>query len=523
VKPMLRTLCPLLLFLPALAVAQEVTLPPRLTGHFEVASGPATIKDQTVDIHLVDGTNFLVRLGDRWFAVTRPTVESDTFKGKQTAGPVGTQVSQGASGALGGTTGSSGTTGAQVGNASIELKVIDVRNYEGKIQEGSAAEAFTLTRRIMIPPANLTKYDTGPRGAVARHKRDAPAYPETGDWDHVFWIDWGPVFYRGRLNGKARVLGIASDPGPTESLPFIRRSLVGDAGQRTQGFLEKIGITKSYVLVNAYTYPTHPSRLDQGRKLMKEKPEQAKWRHDWYDLLLAKNKDLEAIALFGGESQKAFRLWNKSRMDRGLPDVRTQVEVVVCAHPSSGRGDWDSVANKRLASGWKTAVTKLRSVVTPDDPKLAAQPNFGLVFSEVDYAEIPPGDLPKGAQKYPGIRDNSWSRTKIKGRRNNSVRRYGSLNMQFNRMDGTTVWIRVVGRNPLKPNNTPRFKTFADVQTIARYAVAKRFGKDSPYLTRLNGASKTRHINVLKTVNSSRPNVVERMDKLLPPPTPPLD
>jgi len=50
-------------------------------------------------------------------------------------------------------------------------------------------------------------------------------------------FDWGPVFYRERRDGSARVLCIASDPGPTERI--AGRSLVGNAGQRVQGLLSK--------------------------------------------------------------------------------------------------------------------------------------------------------------------------------------------------------------------------------------------------------------------------------------------
>ncbi len=57
-----------------------------------------------------------------------------------------------------------------------------------------------------------------------------------------FWFDWGPIFYRGRLDGSARVLAIASDPGATERV--VGRTLVGDAGQRVQGLLAKIGLDR---------------------------------------------------------------------------------------------------------------------------------------------------------------------------------------------------------------------------------------------------------------------------------------
>ena len=60
------------------------------------------------------------------------------------------------------------------------------------------------------------------------------------------------MFYRGRLDGSARVLCVASDPGPTERI--AGRSLVGNAGQRVQGLLAKLGLTRSYLCLNAWAY-----------------------------------------------------------------------------------------------------------------------------------------------------------------------------------------------------------------------------------------------------------------------------
>ena len=101
----------------------------------------------------------------------------------------------------------------------------------------------------------MVGYDPGPPPALAAHFAALPSYADQRD---LFWYDWGPVFYRGRLDRSARVLGIASDPGPTERIAC--RTLVGDAGQRVQGFLSKLGLTHSYVLVNAFPYALHPSR-----------------------------------------------------------------------------------------------------------------------------------------------------------------------------------------------------------------------------------------------------------------------
>ena len=67
-----------------------------------------------------------------------------------------------------------------------------------------------------------------------------------------FRVEWGPIFHRGRLDGSARVLVLGQDPATHEAIS--RRILVGEAGQRVQGLLAKVGITDSYVMVNAFLY-----------------------------------------------------------------------------------------------------------------------------------------------------------------------------------------------------------------------------------------------------------------------------
>ena len=84
--------------------------------------------------------------------------------------------------------------------------------------------------------------------------------------DH-FWFDWGPVFYRGRLDGSARVLCVASDPGATERI--AGRTLVGDAGQRVQSFLVRLGLTRSYLCLNAFSYALIPSHGSAGATVVR--------------------------------------------------------------------------------------------------------------------------------------------------------------------------------------------------------------------------------------------------------------
>src|SRR5688572_3110347 len=70
-----------------------------------------------------------------------------------------------------------------------------------------------------------------------------------------FRVEWGPIFHRGRLDGSARIVVIGQDPAAHEAI--ARRCMVGEAGQRVQGFLAKLGITDSYVILNAFLYSVY--------------------------------------------------------------------------------------------------------------------------------------------------------------------------------------------------------------------------------------------------------------------------
>src|SRR3954449_1492928 len=163
----------------------------------------------------------------------------------------------------------------------------------------------------------MAGFDPGPPAAVGPHLAKVPSY---ADFRELFWHDWGPVFYRGRLNRTARLLAVASDPGPTERI--AARTLVGDAGQRVQGFLTKLGLTRSYALVNAYAYALLPSKAPDARALL-EAPEHSEWRNAFYDAVTG--PPLEAIVAFGAEARAALERWTPR------PDVPT----FSVPHPSS--------------------------------------------------------------------------------------------------------------------------------------------------------------------------------------------
>src|SRR5258706_14170261 len=90
-------------------------------------------------------------------------------------------------------------------------------------------------------------YGAEPFSTLAREYPGEDIYPSS-----QFRVEWGPIFHRGRLDGSARALVIGQDPAQHETI--VRRILVGEAGRRLQGFLAKLGILQSYVLVTTYRY-----------------------------------------------------------------------------------------------------------------------------------------------------------------------------------------------------------------------------------------------------------------------------
>lgn len=220
------------------------------------------------------------------------------------------------------------------------------------------------------------EFDRGPSKAIASICLRCPQPGEP----KAFWTAWGPVFYRGRLDGSARLLCIASDPGPTERI--AHRTLVGDAGQRVQGFLAKLGLTRSYLLVNAFPYALHPSWGMSADELLAE-PEQKKWRNQFYDAV--RPSSVEAVVAFGTNAQLALDMWTN----------RPNVQVERVPHPSSRD-------EGKLLEDWHDAIARLRQKVTPDADGNADGPNHGSSFKEADYASIPRRDLPFGVPEFLG-------------------------------------------------------------------------------------------------------------------------
>jgi uracil-DNA glycosylase len=241
----------------------------------------------------------------------------------------------------------------------------------------------------------MITHDKGPTIPVAAHFAALPSYE---DFKSCFWYDWGPVFYRGRLDRSARLLCVASDPGPTERI--AGRTLIGDAGQRVQGFLSKLGLTRSYLLVNAFAYALFPSAAFSATPMLHQDAH-VTWRNSL--ISMTTGPALQAVVGFGVQAQEALKDW----------DNPSHLPVVPLPHPSSRSAT-------ELADAWRAGIAQLRGIVTPDSDGDATGPNYGSTITEADYAAIPRADLPFGVPDFLG--DDAWGRA-AHPRHNNSVDR----------------------------------------------------------------------------------------------------
>jgi uracil-DNA glycosylase len=158
--------------------------------------------------------------------------------------------------------------------------------------------------------------------------------------------EWGPIFHRGRLDGSARVLVI----GQHEAI--VRRILVGQAGQRAQGFLAKLGITKSYVLINMFLF----SVLGQGGgNAHKSDAKIAAYRHKWLDALLV-NSQIEVVVALGTLAESAWNQYKATPAGNALSI--TFAKITHPTFPESSGNDKAKVkaATKTMLTNWNAGL-----------------------------------------------------------------------------------------------------------------------------------------------------------------------
>jgi uracil-DNA glycosylase len=224
-----------------------------------------------------------------------------------------------------------------------------------------------------------------PFASLAREYPGEDVYPSED-----FRVEWGPIFHRGRLDGSARIVVLGQDPGAHEA--YVRRILVGEAGQRVQGFLRKLGIDSSYAMVNAFVYSVYGQR---GGERHWDDEAIAAYRHRWFDALL-RGGEVEAVVAFGHLAHRAYERWLETDAGSG-----SDLAYAPLTHPTmpDAASDGDPAKRaqlmKRMLAQWNEGLDELEAALThPDrEPELV---HYGEDLTDADLAPIPEEDLPAG-------------------------------------------------------------------------------------------------------------------------------
>lgn len=200
----------------------------------------------------------------------------------------------------------------------------------------------------------------------------------------LFRLDFGPVFYRGRLDGAARLLVVGQDPSVNEIL--AQRVFVGRSGQRLQGFLARLGVTRSYLMLNTFSYSIFGQFEGDTERLSREDPILGH-RNLLFDTV-ADDSPVQAVVAVGSAARDAVDRWEAGS---GLP----KVYILHPAFTNEGA----------LLNNWNHGLAKLRPIVDPDEGG-SPLPDYGAQLDQDDVVPIPRFDLAFGVPLWHGVGDH---------------------------------------------------------------------------------------------------------------------
>lgn len=235
-----------------------------------------------------------------------------------------------------------------------------------------------LLALLLCKLRGLPSYDPGPPCDWEHTFRSIP-FSRYQYFSSRFRLEFGPVFYRGRLNGSAKILVVGQDPSTDEIL--VQRAFVGMAGQRVQKYLNKLGITRSYIMLNTFAFGIY-QQFDSEMRDIASDPEILTFRNKLFDKIKEEN-NLEAIISFGNGADYAIEHWPN----------RDGIPWFELTHPTA--------QNIHIVANWNNHLPLIHEVVTPDDTSLVDLSDYPANMANSEMA-IPRRDLPFGIPTWHG-------------------------------------------------------------------------------------------------------------------------
>jgi uracil-DNA glycosylase len=219
-------------------------------------------------------------------------------------------------------------------------------------------------------------------------------------WHH------GPMFFRGRLDGSAKVVVVGQEGAQDESLSH--RSFTGGTGARMQHLLRHLGLDRSYLFLNSFVYPIFGQYTDELRPLAQD-PRSPITRHRTRILDKAiVDGDVRLVIAVGAAAKESIATWvnthggtaDSERLENAaLGALPNRVRLVGVVHPGAATGgstsairaDFQRVCN--LVKGWINA----DPAWLPADPGMPRNLDAAFQYrsAAIPYRDFPFGTCPR--------------------------------------------------------------------------------------------------------------------------------
>lgn len=220
-------------------------------------------------------------------------------------------------------------------------------------------------------------------------------------WQH------GPMFFRGRLDGSARVVLVGQEGAQDESLSH--RSFTGGTGARMQHFLRHLGLDRSYLFLNSFVYPIFGQYTLELRPLAQDpRSPIVAHRHRILDKAL-NDGDTRLVIAVGRAAKESIATWVKAHGGTANPDhleaashgsLPSQLRLLGVLHPGSASGGGGTAAIK---ADFQRALGLIKNWVDADPNWLPADANmprnldlpFQYASDAIPYRDFPFGTCPR--------------------------------------------------------------------------------------------------------------------------------
>jgi uracil-DNA glycosylase len=219
-------------------------------------------------------------------------------------------------------------------------------------------------------------------------------------WHH------GPMFFRGRLDGSAKVVVVGQEGAQDESLSH--RSFTGGTGARMQHLLRHLGVDRSYLFLNSFVYPIFGQYTNDLRSLAQDRRSPIViHRHQILDKAIIEG-DVRLVIAVGRAAKESIATWigahggsaNPEHLEQAsMGSLPGRVRVVGVVHPGGAAGG----STGAIRADFQRASDLVRGWVDADAGWLPADPgvnrNLAAAFqyrsTPIPYRDFPFGTCPR--------------------------------------------------------------------------------------------------------------------------------